>query len=122
MSLAYVNEESGSTDSRSSPLRTADQETYCCLRELLLHTSLRVPREASDGRLRVLRWKRAVSELAYLKDPTHSIRAIDARAVIGVPKGIERFHIKGCTKSTIHAHGTLVVSPRTPKQNFGMLE
>ena len=39
MSLARVNEESGSTDSRSSSLRTADQETYCCLRELLLHTS-----------------------------------------------------------------------------------
>ena len=35
MSLARVNEESGSTDSRPSSLRTADQEICCCLRELL---------------------------------------------------------------------------------------
>ena len=61
------------------------------------YISTRVRREASDGGLRVLRWKRAVSEWAYLEDPTHSIRAIDARAVIGVPRGIERNHITGCT-------------------------
>ena len=62
MSLARVNEESGSTDSLSSSLRTADQEIYCCLRELLhLYTSS-LRREVSDEGLRVLRWKRAVSE------------------------------------------------------------
>ena len=36
MSLERVNGESGSTDSRSSSLRTADQEIYCYLRELFL--------------------------------------------------------------------------------------
>ena len=63
MSLERVNEESGSMDLRSSPRRTADQKIYYCrLRKTLLHTSLRVRRETSDGGLRVLRWKRAVSE------------------------------------------------------------
>ena len=45
----------------------------------------------------------------------HPIRAIDARAVIEVPRGIERHHIVGCTKSTIHAHGTLLCIFKDPK-------